>query len=426
MMTYMTGGEFFGLIVSQYADLFSRVIQYGFTPLWYVAPFVLPPLMVVAIWRMWLRYIRAKFLADQQYIVLEVKIPTEITKTPLAMEVFLSALHQTGGESTWYSRYVEGKLRPWFSLELVSTNGEVRFFIWTREFFREVIEAQIYAQYPSVEVMQVPDYTANVPYGKPETDWQLWGCEFELTQPDPIPIKTYVDYGLDKPMKEEEKIDPMTATLEFLGSLRSYEQAWIQIIVRATKGKEKRGLLFTSMSDWKQEAAAVIEGIKKKYERPAPPGQESAQGGYFMMTKGDQDLIAAIERNTSKLGFDTGIRALYLARDEHFRAVNIAGLAGSMRQYSSTTLNGLKPTRVTQFDYPWQDYKDFRMSRRKARIFDAYRRRAYFIPPYRREWFIFNAEEIATLYHFPGSVAATPTLERITSRRSEPPANLPL
>ena len=40
--------------------------------------------------------------------------------------------------------------------------------------------------------------------------------------------------------------------------------------------------------------------------------------------------------------------------------------------------------------------------------------------------FILNLEELATLYHFPGEVAATPTLPRIDSTKSSSPSNLPI
>jgi predicted component of type VI protein secretion system len=40
--------------------------------------------------------------------------------------------------------------------------------------------------------------------------------------------------------------------------------------------------------------------------------------------------------------------------------------------------------------------------------------------------FMLNLEEIATLWHLPGAVAATPTLPRIDSTKGVAPVNLPL
>ena len=57
-------------------------------------------------------------------------------------------------------RMLKGKFRPWFSLELVSIEGEVHFYIWTQPKFRKLIESQFYSQYPGVEILKKQrDYT---------------------------------------------------------------------------------------------------------------------------------------------------------------------------------------------------------------------------------------------------------------------------
>jgi len=107
-----------------------------------------------------------------------------------------------------------------------------------------------------------------------------------------------------------------------------------------------------------------------------------------------------------------------------------------MKQYNSNDLNGFKPSLYTDIDYPWQKYMNIgknayfypggtRIEHLKWKLFDAYRRRGWFFPPYEREPFVLNTEELATLYHFPGRVAETPTFGRIESKKSEPPVNLP-
>ena len=59
-------------------------------------------------------------------------------------------------------------------------------------------------------------------------------------------------------------------------------------------------------------------------------------------------------------------------------------------------------------------------------MLDAYKRRSYFFKPHKTPHFVLNAEELATLFHFPGQVAAAPTLTRIGSKKMEAPANLPI
>ena len=59
----------------------------------------------------------------------------------------------------------------------------------------------MYSQYPGVEIYEVDDYTK--PFYYDPNKVSLWAAEFGLTEADPYPIKTYIDYGLDKDPKEE-------------------------------------------------------------------------------------------------------------------------------------------------------------------------------------------------------------------------------
>lgn len=393
-------------------------------PLSYVvlsAPLWLPTLLLTFFWKKWVEYVRADFIRKQDYVLLEIRLPREILKSPMAMEAALNGLHQGSGETTFVNRYWEGKTRPWFSLELVSIEGQPHFFIWTRRFFKNLVEAQFYAQYPTIEIHEVPDYTRGVQFD-PST-MSLFGCDFKLTKPDPYPIRTYVDYGLDKDPKEEFKIDPISSVIEYLGSLGKGEQTWIQILIRVNKTERpKKGTLF-GKSGWKDEAEEEIDKIRKK-ATPERPGSEFP--GFPNPTKGQNDTIAALERSISKPGFDCGIRGIYMATPEAFNAVNISGLTGVLKQFSSQTLNGFAPTRwLTEFDYPWQDFRQRRKNKARKGVLEAYKRRSWFHPPFKTPYYVLNTEELATLYHFPGAAAQTPSLSRIPSTRGEAPPNLP-
>src|SRR3989344_9531673 len=59
----------------------------------FLAPLWLPLMLVGGAWSMWYILKRSEFIAAQQYILLEVKPPRNLVKTPLAMEAVLSALH---------------------------------------------------------------------------------------------------------------------------------------------------------------------------------------------------------------------------------------------------------------------------------------------------------------------------------------------
>jgi len=367
----------------------------------------LPIILLLAFWKLWLYYIRASYISRIEWILLEIKLPREITKGPQAMEAALTPFHQTR-DGNLLEKYWKGFLRPWFSLEIVSIGGEIHFFVYTQRFFRNLVEAQIYAQYPDVQITEINDYIKFFGEGF-EKEWEFWGTEFKLTEADAYPIKTYVDYKLhEMATKEEQKTDPITSFLEILGSLKTGEQVWFQILIRATKKK------------WKEEGKKAVEKLMKLKETKDKEG--NILSGVLRLTPGERDVIEAIERDVSKLGFDVGIRAIYFAKNEIFNNVNKSSLIGTMKQYNALNLNGFKPVNFTGVDY----FKKLREPGRKAKMFEAYCGRSVFYMPYVRNHFVLNTEELATIFHFPGRVAETPTLGRIEAKKGEAPPNLPI
>ncbi|RTK97382.1 MAG: hypothetical protein EKK59_09355, partial [Neisseriaceae bacterium] len=237
----------------------------NFEMLVFMSPVWMPLLLFKFTWIRWVQVRRAAFFAKQQYILLEIRMPRDTRKSPLSMETILSALHLSPGESNWYKKYWNGSVRPWWSLEIVSLGGRVHFYIWTRESFRRPIEAAFYAQYPGVEIVEAVDYSLLTdPSHHP---MKAFAAEFVHTKDqDVYPIKTYVDFGLDKqPMpKPEEQIDPLAHVIETLGSIGPKEQIWVQMIIRVSKGEKYNGKTNAAGKPytWKDEAKEEIEKIR--------------------------------------------------------------------------------------------------------------------------------------------------------------------
>ncbi len=390
-----------------------------------ILPIALPIFLAVILFDFWLYYKREKFIFEQETVLLQIKPPLDVFKTPLAMELFINGLHQIFGEATWKDVYWKGSVRPWFSLELASNNGELGFYIWTRKGIVGYIESQIYSQYPGIEVLEVEDYCLNFEYNSEKH--KMWALEYKFAEDDSIPIKTYVDYGLDKPSKDEEKVDPITPTLEFLGSAREGEKIWIQIILRAHKKEDRDPKKWFGKTDlWADNYKKEVEKIRKTYEEKAKDGEAPK---IMFSTEGQTERIRAIERSQGKLPFDVGIRGIYIAEKDIFNPTNIGGLIGSFKQYSSANLNGFKPGNKTAIDHWWQDPLNRKIKKMEKQFIVDYKERAYFFRPFmgkKRKKLVMNAEELATVFHFPGSVALTPTLDRVKSRKSTAPSDLPV
>lgn len=424
-------------------------------------------------WRQWVRHVQAQFINSIKWMMLEVRLPRDVFKSPAAMEVVLNSIHQGGGTGNNYAKFWDGKVRNWFSLEIASIEGDVRFYIRTNSKFKNAIESAIYSQYPEAEVTEAEDYTDYTRFDPMVND--VWGAEFSLKGEDFLPIKTYIDFGMNKDPKEEFKIDPMTPIIEWMGNIKKGEQIWFQIICRAVDGK---------FENWKKEGEEALEKIyyglkfseslkekkaalerenegkdpkdKKKLEKSKPSDLNEIQ----------KIQAEAISRNLGKLGFECGIRVVYIAKKENFSTGGFDTLTGCLRQFNSPLLNSFAPIgdTIPSFDYPWQDPKKIKATARKdylvgsfikrklfykahsnedwidetknyiASIWDAFSIKFLSIDPdhvnykgsYNENRFILNAEELATIYHFPGQVASSPALKRIASTKAEPPVNLPL
>jgi len=381
--------------------------------------FWMPVVLGIVLWKIWRAYLLRRYLSQIEWVLLEIKLPKEIKKTPLAMEIVLAGLYQSStGE--WYEQLTQGRVMIWFSLELVSIEGAIHFFIRTPKIFQTIVETHIYSQYPGVEIYEVPDYAKYVNYQKENTEWEMWGQEYKLNKEDAYPIKTYIDFNIDKEgVKDEEKVDPMTPTLEWFGSLGKDEQLWLQILIQPAKSRANTPGKWFKKRDWCDEGKSLINKIIEKSKLSTPED--------FKLTPSDEELVKALQRNISKLGFDCGIRTIYWVKTTRkFDGARVKGLLKLFNQYRSPILNSFAPAFTIGFDFPWQDFRGIRAKRGKSRLFNAYKYRSYFYPPRECKPFVLSMEELATIYHFPGQVAEIPTFGRIESRKGEPPSNLPI
>ena len=406
-------------------------------------------------WRLWVHYVQQDFISGIDFVLLEIVPPREVLRSPKAMELFITnALYHwsmKGGKEEWW----QGAVWFWFSLEIASIDGQVHFYIRTPTRIKELIETQMYAQYPQAQVKEVEDYTLAVDAITPESAWNGWGCEFKLERPEAYPIKTYVDFGLDKDPKEEFKVDPISPVIELFGSLKKGEQMWMQIVVTPSKVEYKDKGSWFGHHDWVEEARQELFKLLKDYT--AKKGKGEILGTDSRMEIRVPDFLKrAVDRmnlKVSKIGFDTGIRVMYIGKKEVYDLSNRRNLRLIFRQYAAPDINGFARTNSTQADAYNTSF--FMLNSKQVmllanRMLHEYQERGFFHLPLRhifnnhnisgiplffvkQFWlpffhpptFVLNTEELATLWHFPGQILKVPTLERIESKEASPPTNLP-
>lgn len=406
--------------------LYGHLEAAGFITSFFLAisPFVLPFLLATLLYHTWFEYVREKKYWKEEYMLLEIRLPEEITQSPYAAELMLRGLYQTGVDSPVDPFF--GATLPWFSLEIASDHGRVRFYIWGRRRFKQLVESQIYAHYPTVQVVEVPDYTLQVPYDPAVI--VMNGVEQALQKPDPYPILTYVEARLDKPdLKEEFKQDPMASIIEAHGSIKEGEHMWTQFIIRAHEE--------TSFCPYAEatthEKLNVREWAQKEIDTITTTVKDATgRYNFTALTEGDKSKIQAMQMKLNKQLFEVGIRSMYIAEKDKAVTSPRIMLASAFRSFEHGSegrgLNGLRPIFwIGPFNFAWHDFMNIRRRMLWKRFYQAYATRQFFFTPHRHLWIVLNSEELATMYHFPGQVVRTPNLERMPSRRAEAPANLP-
>ncbi len=424
------------VLTESFKEAFAFYLQWW----WFFTPLVLWPIFEIA----WINYVQEKYIRGIKWKLLEIKIPKEIEKRPKTMDEFFAALYSTNDIviDTLYDVYLGGMVDVWFSFEIVSIEGDIHFYIRTPELSADMIEAQIYAQYPEAEIKEVEDYVRDVPDDIPSKDYELWGTDMKLIKEDSYPIRTYKEY---EDTASGDFIDPISNIVEGVSKLRKGEQIWIQILVRAVK------------DDWKKEADDLVLKLigrenprKKKGEgflsliiseivdlgrytllgffspqslNPKEDKKEEKEHLSMMLhlSPGEKDVVAAIENSVKRPGFETDIRWIYLAKRDIFDKAKGNAIAFSFfSQFGSQNLNSFVPNPKTKTS-AYYFLTDYRKALRKREILRKYKRREFDERSY-----VLNTEELATIFHFPTIEVKAPMAPRVEAKRGKPPAELPV
>jgi len=390
------------------------------------APVWLPIVLFAAAWQTWVRYIRSLWISGRDTVLLEVKIPREMSKSPRAMEIALATLYQTSGETDFIKRAWVGRVRPWYSFEFASFGGEVHFYVWTWDLYRNTVETALYAQFPDIEIHVVEDYAAKFQYDPDR--WEGFVNDYKLSKGDAYPIKSYIDFELDKDPKEEFKIETLAQMFEFLSALKPHEQVWVQIMIRANSASGC--VLFQSNDEarWRELQKKEVETIRVE---AIPEEQKENPLKFPNPTWKQRVQMEAIERNSGKVSFDVSVRGMYLVDGKRggVHGPNIGILRFLWKPLGTSYLNDLGPDNSgghNTFNYPWQDFQGMYKKFIMRRFIDAYRRRSCFYPPWTSAVNTMSVESIATLWHFPSSTVAAPGINRIPATKAAPPPNLPM
>lgn len=408
-------------------------IQSVWIRVWWIA---LPLIAFFIFWDFWVLYIRSKFAGAIKWVLLEIKVPKNVLKTPKAMEQIFAAAHSPYSFGLRFmEKYWEGIIEYWMSFEIVGAAGESHFYLRLPKQFRHAMEAAIYAQYPEAEITEAEDYVKQTAQVLPNKMHDLFGYELILRNPDYFPIRTYPMF---EESIEERRVDTIGTLLETISKLKDDERIWIQMLVRPTGdvwkglGEEAIGKM-TGTAEIKKKkpfdfglGVTMGELIKSPLEHPSLDAKEKKEESklnfkMLMLTPGQREVVEGIERKIAKLGFETTIRFLFIDKRESFSRDHVASVTGFFRQFNTQNSNSFRPDKETMTAAVHGLFKQKRLNWRRRLIYEKYRDLVF-----NHHQPVLNIEELATVYHFPIIGVESTYLEKVESRKGGPPSKLPL
>ena len=442
----MTIGQFFSSLFTIPAPvagvlgpILSSIGQVWSATWWFFTPIIL----AIIFWDGWKLYLHVRFVKSIKWVVLEIKVPKDVLKTPKAMEQIFAAAHTPYSYGfRKYDIYVKGAEEDFMSFELVGRAGETHFYLRVPTKLRNLMESSIFGQYPNAEIVEVEDYLHELPHVLPNDDIDVGGFEEIFSKPDFYPLRTYTAF--EEPV-EEQRIDPIAQLVEAMSKMEGDQQFWFQLIVEPTG------------EDWVKKGEAAINKIhgleEKKEHKPsllpnfdlgitaagalrAPfqhPGEAAAHKKEEKPTKQVRTVLTAQEKivtegianKISKFGLRTTIRFMFIGRkgDKPSADDNMRFAHGYMRQFNTQNMNALRPNKAfNSAAYTVRGmFKRIRLGYRKRIMYERYTHisQDHHAP-------ILSIEELATLYHFPITAVTTTQLEKIESKKGAPPASLPV
>ena len=152
----------------------------------------LPVILVLLLWKEWKEYRQDSYINKMEWVLLEITPPPEVQRSPKIAENMFAGFHGIYSKSLiWKKQFFGGRVPDWFSFEIVSNGGELKFFIRSTKENRNLVESIIFAQYPDAEIKEAEDYVSQLPESLTGSDYDIFGTELIFTKEDAYPIKTY-------------------------------------------------------------------------------------------------------------------------------------------------------------------------------------------------------------------------------------------
>ncbi len=314
------------------------------------------------LWVIWMKN-KDREAKSLDFVLLSIAVPRDNeVKIDAAEQMFSSlySIHKSNGTFGFLNT------QPHFSLEIVATPEEIKFYISCPKGLQDLVEKQIHGAYAGAEVKEVEEYNIFSEDGK------LAFAALKLKSSSYFPLKTYKDLA----------VDPLSQVTSALAKMSPSEGAVIQILVSPAE------------SAWRSSGKKYVSKTKQaemdpKNEHKHPP---------------DPKKMEAIENKTSRVGFEVVIRIVVSAKTDAEAKLHLDNIKSTFSQFNGE-YNGFSGAGIR---FKKQFLVDF----------------IYRYMPLFGKYGVLNTEELATIFHFPNKTIETPGIYWVNAKRAPAPAQI--
>lgn len=330
----------------------------------------------------------------------ESKSTQQVQELISVMETIFATLGSLSAEKGLMA-WLKGR-QDHFSFEIVAHGGKISFYVTVPAQYRHFIEEQIHAQFPDAQIDDVPDYNLFTPTGV------VLGGQVKLRRQSAFPIRSY----------RKLESDPLNSITNALSKVADLDGAVVQYVVRSARREwRSEGIRIAKamqqgkkLSDAQSGGGGILKAVKKEalsFTSSSKPDEKKEKEPYRLSPLEDE-MVKGLEEKASKAGLEVNIRIVVSSSSVEKGKQYLNDILGSYGQYNiyeygnsfiNVKVSGGSQTQLIR-NFIYRHF-DERMS------------------------IVLNAEELASLYHFPLSSTETPKINWLLSRKALPPSNLP-
>ena len=352
---------------------------------------------------------RGRFSVAFDMKILLVRVPKELKKEDSDQDKTQQSIQESIGRmetvfSTLGSLARDKGFVSWlfgrsdvYTVEMVVHHDRISFYVGVPSKQQSFIEQQIHAQYPNAQIDEVSDYNMFSP------DGLILASYVGLRRPSYFSIKTY----------RKLESDSMNSLTNALAKIDTEDGASIQYVIRSAPASWRKegmriaramqqGKKLEDVKDgsWLKAFGKFVVDLHKAGDEKRKPDEA------YRLSPLEEEMVKGLEEKSSKAGLEVNIRVLVSSKTPE-----------KAQRYLNDILSAYGQFNIYEFGNSF--------IKRMPRFQNTIIRHFIFRHFDERYHIVLNAEELASLFHFPLATTETPKINWLLSRKTIPPSNLP-